>query len=497
MSVNVKTHADRAAALLPKSRFLVGDSWKTKGGAGSLQHVNPATSEVQAEIPIADDDDVDAAVEAAGGAAAAWRDTPPIRRRELLVALANRIRQSADDYSTLLTLESGLPLSLARSLTERGSDFLDYYASLAATTEGQLIPVNPTGGLNYVIPEPYGVVALIMTWNGGLSALGRKAGAALAAGNTVVVKPSELAPFSALRFAECALDVGFPPGVVNVVQGDAVSGDHLVRHELVRKVSFTGGIGAARRIQASAAAAPKPVALELGGKSANIVFADANIEAAARAAASGALYMSGQGCALPTRLLIQSAVYDRVLDLVLEAASAMVLGDPLEPKTVMGPIISSGHRDRILGMIDRAVASGAGELRVGGGPAEDLRPGFFVEATVLSDVDPAAEIAQQEVFGPVLSVFRFERDDEAVEIANGTDYGLNASVHTSSLDRAHAMARRLEAGAVSVNGFQGASNRGGVAQPFGGIKGSGFGREGGKAGIAEFLTSKNVYIGLG
>jgi aldehyde dehydrogenase (NAD+) len=496
MAVDVERHEARAAALLPEARLLIGDSWTNRGGGGSLEHVNPSTARVQAEIPLAGVDDVDAAVAAAEAAAPGWRDTTPLRRRELLAALAERIRRSADDFSTLLTLETGLPRGIAGSFTERGTDFLDYNASLAETTEGQLIPVNPVGGLDYVVPEPYGVVALIMTWNGGLSALGRKAGAALAAGNTIVVKPSELAPFSAIRFAECALDVGFPPGVVNVVHGDGVAGDHLVRSKAVRKVSFTGGIGAARRIQESAAAAPKPVALELGGKSANIVFADANIEAAARAAATGALFMSGQGCALPTRLLVQSSVHDRVLELVLEHAAAMTTDDPLIPTTVIGPIVSRGHHDRILGMIGRAVDGKAGELRIGGGTVEDLGHGYFLEATVFSDVDPASEIAQEEVFGPVLSVFRFDDDDEAVALANGTDYGLNAFVHTASLDRAHAMARRLEAGSVSVNGFQGASNRGGVAQPFGGIKGSGFGREGGKAGIAEFLTSKNVYIGL-
>ncbi len=496
MAVDVERHSKQAAAVLPDVRFLIGDAWGARGGAGSLEHVNPATGEVQAEFPVASTDDVDAAVDAAAAAAPEWRDTTPMRRRELLAALAARIRQSREELATLLTLETGIPIGIAGSFCERGTDFLDYNASLAETIEGQLIPVNPIGGLDYVIPEPYGVVALIMTWNGGLSALGRKVGAALAAGNTTVIKPSELAPFTTVRFAECALEVGFPPGVINVVYGDGVAGEHLVRSKAVRKVSFTGGIGAARKIQAAAAAAPKPVALELGGKSANIVFADADLERAARSAATGALYMSGQGCALPTRLLIHSSVHDQVLDLVLEAAASMTVDDPLQPTTVVGPIVSKGHCDRILGMIGRAVAAKAGELRTGGGRAKDLAPGFFLEPTIFADVDPSSEIAQEEVFGPVLSVFRFDEDDEAVALANGTDYGLNAFLHTASLDRAHTMARRLEAGSVSVNGFQGAGNRGGVAQPFGGIKGSGFGREGGKAGLAEFLTAKNVFIGL-
>jgi aldehyde dehydrogenase (NAD+) len=262
-------------------------------------------------------------------------------------------------------------------------------------------------------------------------------------------------------------------------------------------VSFTGGIGAARRIQESAASAPKPVTLELGGKSANLVFDDADLAAAARSAATGALFMSGQGCALPTRLLVQSSVYDEVLDLVLQAAAAMTVDDPLLPTTVVGPIVSEGHRDRILGMIERAIDAKAGELCTGGARAEELAPGFFLQPTIFSDVDPASEIAQEEVFGPVLSVFAFDDEDEAIALANGTEYGLTGFVNTASLERAHRVARRLDTGSVSINGFTGGGNRGGVAQPFGGVKGSGFGREGGQAGLAEFLTTKNVYVGLG
>lgn len=496
MAVDVEHHAKQAAAVLPEVRFLIGDAWEARGRGGSLDHVNPSTGDVQAAFPLASSEDVDAAVDAAEAAAPAWRDTLPARRRELLAALAARLRRSGDELAALLTLETGLPLGIAQSFSERGTDYLDYNASLAETIQGDVIQVNPAGALDYVLPEPYGVVALVMTWNGGLSALGRKVGAALAAGNAVVIKPSELAPFTTVRFAELALEVGFPPGVINVVHGDGAAGDHLVRSKAVRKVSFTGGIGAARKIEAAAASAPKPVALELGGKGPNIVFADADVERAARSAATGALYMSGQGCALPTRLLIHTSVYDRVLDLVLEAAASMSMDDPLRPTTVIGPIVSQGHRDRVVAMIERAIAARAGELRAGGGRADELGPGFFVQPTVFADVDPASEIAQEEVFGPVLSVFRFDDDDEAVALANGTEYGLTAYVHTSSLERAHTMARRLETGSVVVNGFLGGSNRGGVATPFGGIKGSGFGREGGRAGVEEFLTSKNVFIGL-
>jgi acyl-CoA reductase-like NAD-dependent aldehyde dehydrogenase len=263
----------------------------------------------------------------------------------------------------------------------------------------------------------------------------------------------------------------------------------------VRKVSFTGGVVTARRIQASAASGPKPVALELGGKSANIIFADADIDGAARAAA-GAFFMSGQGCVLPTRLLVHADVYEQVLDRVRKIAAAMLVGDPLDPGTAMGPIITERDLDRLIGAVEKAVGGKDAELTIGGRRLDSLRPGYFMEPTILEQVDPHSCIATEELFGPVLTVFSFEEDDEAVQVANDSEYGLSAYVHTRSLDRAHAMARRLEAGNISINGFQGNANRGGGGAPFGGIKASGFGREGGKAGVEEFLTLKNVFVGL-
>jgi aldehyde dehydrogenase (NAD+) len=496
MSIDTARHDKLAADVLPKARLFMDGTWSDRATGGSLPHVNPTTAHVQAEIPMAGEREIDDAVAAAQSAAGAWRDVTPFARRVLLTKLARLVEEHSEQLATILTLETGLPLGVTQVFARRGADFLAYNGSVAETTEGEVIQVDPVRGLDYVLPEPYGVVALIMTWNGGLSALGRKAGAALAAGNTIVIKPSELAPFSTVRFAELAVEAGFPPGVINVVHGDGGAGDRLVRSRAVRKVSFTGGIGAARRIQASAAEAPKPVSLELGGKSANIIFSDADIETAATTAAVGALYMSGQGCVLPTRLLVHASIHDQVLERVVVLAKTMAIGDPLLPTTLMGPIVSEGHLDRILGMVGKAVAERAGELCTGGARDEGLRPGSFMRPTVLAKVNPAAEIAQEEVFGPVLSVFSFEDDEEAVAIANATDYGLSAYVHTRSLSRAHAMARRLEAGTVSVNGGAGAGSRGSVAAPFGGVKASGYGREGGRAGVQEFLTKKNVFVGF-
>ena len=236
--------------------MLVGDSWLARGGGGAFEHVNPATGDAQANIPMADAHDVDAAVRAAHEAATAWRETSVYRRAELLLALASRIRQSPADLSALLALEAGLPISIASTFCDRGSDFLKYYAGVGQAIQGDVIDVGSSNCLDYVLREPYGVVALVMTWNGGLSALGRKAGAALMAGNTVVIKPSELAPFTGTRFAEYALEVGFPPGVINVILGDGAVGEQLVTADAVRKVRFTGGLGVARKIQAAAARAP-------------------------------------------------------------------------------------------------------------------------------------------------------------------------------------------------------------------------------------------------
>jgi acyl-CoA reductase-like NAD-dependent aldehyde dehydrogenase len=489
-------HEKLAAQLLPRPRMLVDGQWSEGSAGGSLAHVNPATAQPQADVPLAGEREVDDAVAAAQAAAADWRDMPPFERGALLERLGRLIEQDTERLGTILALETGLPIAVTNVFARRGADYMSYNGSVAATTQGSVVQVDPAHGLDYVQPEPYGVVALIMTWNGGLSALARKAGAALAAANTVVIKPSELAPFSSVRFAELAIEAGFPPGVINVVHGDAVAGDRLVRTDAVRKVSFTGGVGAARRIQAAAAAAPKPVAMELGGKSANIVFGDADVAKAAQAAAVGALYMSGQGCALPTRLLIHQSIYDDVLERVLAAARLLAIGDPLAATTVLGPIVTERQLQRILSMADRARDAAAGELRMGGGRLAELGPGWFMEPTVFAAVDPQAEIAQEEVFGPLLTVFSFSDDDEAVALANSTAYGLAAYVHTCSLERAHRITRRLECGSVTVNSSVGTRRRGAVATPFGGVKASGFGREGGRAGVEEFLSSKTVSIGI-
>jgi acyl-CoA reductase-like NAD-dependent aldehyde dehydrogenase len=334
------------------------------------------------------------------------------------------------------------------------------------------------------------VVGAIVPWNGPMMGMGQKAVPALAAGNAVVVKPPEIAPFGALRFAELALEAGLPPGVLNVVVGGAAAGDALVRHRGIDKVSFTGGCATARLVMAAAAETPTPLTFELGGKSANIIFPDADLDVATSMAAMlGAVLLSGQGCALPTRLYVHDDVYDDVVDRFVSAIESVTVGDPFDPAVLMGPVVSERSCTRILGVIQRALDDGAGTLLTGGRRLHGaLADGYFLAPTVFGDVDHDSSLAREEIFGPVLSVLRFHDEDEVVAKANDSDFGLSAYLHTGDASRAQRVARRLEVGTVIVNGFAAMS----PGAPFGGVKQSGFGREGGRAGIEEFVRRKNV-----
>ena len=324
--------------------------------------------------------------------------------------------------------------------------------------------------------------------------MGQKAIPALAAGNTVVAKPPDIAPFGAIRFAELALEAGFPPGAVNVVPGGAATGQALVRHPGIDKISFTGGVAAARAVMAAAAEQLTPLCFELGGKSANIVFPDADLDQACMIAGLlGAVMLSGQGCALPTRLYAHAEVFDEVVDRVVALVEGVAVGDPLDPATLMGPIVNAAACERIMGVIDRARAESGGRLVTGGRRLDgDLADGYYIAPTVFADVDDASDVASHEIFGPVLSVMRFTDEDDVVDRANASDFGLGGYVFTRDLGRAHRMAERLEVGAVTVNAFPYLAPN----APFGGVKQSGFGREGGEEGLREFLRSKNVLIGL-
>lgn len=384
----------------------------------------------------------------------------------------------------------GVPISFAGTamLLER---FLRHFAGYVDKPHGVTTPVNGSFDINLVEREPYGVVGVITPWNGALVVTGSCVAPALAAGNAVVLKPSELAPFAALRFGELCLEAGLPEGLVTVLPADAEGGDALVRHPGIGKIAFTGGGGTARKVLQAAATNLTPVVTELGGKSANLIFADADLDLAASLSAhQGPLMQSGQSCACASRILVHDAVYDQFLEKFLGFIGAASIGDPMDPATTFGPVISQAAADRILTAVDTAVAGGAGELLVGGKRIDSS--GYYVEPTVFGDVDNTAELAQLETFGPVVSVMRFREEDEAVRIANATPYGLNAFVQTTDLNRAHRVARRLESGSVWINQFSDISPQG----PYGGYKQSGSGRTGGIEGLNEFQQVKNIRIAV-
>ena len=478
---------------VPDSHLYIGDTLVTDTSGGVYQHVYSPTGEPQAEIPLAGPSEISMAVDAAEEAFVSWRGWSPAERRNALFRLAQLIKENNDEFCRLAVLDNGVTYSFASFGPWIAEEWTAYYAGWADKLEGELISSHrQQRDLAYTLAEPYGVVGIIITWNGPLISLAMKVVPAIAAGNTVVVKPSEFTPFAAEHFMKLVRQAGIPAGVVNMVPGGPEAGAALVGDPRVKKISFTGGPTAARNILRLCADQLKPALLELGGKSANIVFPDVDIEAAASlGVATSIVGLTGQGCAMPTRLLVHDSIYDDMIERVAQHAAAIKLGDPFDPAVDSGPVVNEAAQTRILGMIDRARADGSGTLLVGGSkPGGDLARGFYVEPTVFGDVDPTSEIAQVEVFGPVLSVIRFSSDEEAIEIANSTNYGLASYIWSNDMRRVHRMAEALDAGGCYVNGAYPLAS----GLPFGGTGISGYGREGGREGIYEFLRTKAVAI---
>ncbi|MFF0224118.1 aldehyde dehydrogenase family protein [Streptomyces sp. NPDC004629] len=475
---------------------LLDGTWPNRTSAGETDHIDPATARVNGTVLLSGPEEVDAAVAAAKAAFPAWRAASPDERRCILQRVEESMRKRVPELGRLNTLELGAPLSTSAALAHLCAGWFGYYAGWADKIEGVTIPPSPrmVPGLDYTVPEPYGVIGVILTWNGPIMSVGMKIAPALAAGNCVVVKSPELAPFTVARFAEIALEAGLPPGVLHVLPGGPEAGDHLVRHPDVAKISFTGGIPTAKKILDAARHTLKPVLLELGGKTAALVFPDADLDAAVTEAVRSCFTLSGQGCNLTTRLLVHREVYDRVVRSTADAAAALPVGDPFDRRTALGPVIGKAAHERILGVIERAaedsrvVVGGRVPDRVGLAPR--IRDGYFIEPTVLADVDPHSEVGRQEVFGPVLSVMPFDSEEEAVELANSTPYGLGTVVQTRDVSRVQRMVPLLQSGTVLVNGASGQP----PGAPFGGYKSSGYGREGGREGLYEFLQTKNVFI---
>jgi len=412
-------------------------------------------------------------------------------RGHALLRRADLIRQNIDELVELESLDSGKPISaIRRQDLPAVLDTLAYYAGWADKINGQVIPARPDA-LTYTVREPMGVVAAIVPWNFPLMIGMWKIAPALACGCTVVLKPAELTPLTALRIGELALEAGFPPGVLNVVPGfGKTAGQALVDHPDVDKVTFTGSPGVGRQILRSAAGNLKRVTLELGGKSANIIFPDADLDAAVKAAGSGIFFNAGQVCSAGSRILVHEKIHDELVERLAARASMIRLGDPKDSATAMGPLISAGQMKRVLDYIEVGKNEGA---RIAAGGTRHGDTGYFVNPTIFTGVEHDMRISQEEIFGPVAAVLRFKDDEDAIRLANGTSYGLAAGVWTTDIGRGHRFAKRLKAGTVWVNTF-GPTD---VRLPWGGARDSGFGREHGESAIENFTEPKVVWINTG
>ena len=460
---------------------------------GTIDVLNPFDNSLLAKVAEARPVDIDLAVAAARKAFPAWAAVSPSDRGVLIGRLADAIERDRDNLALIETLDTGHPIRDTRNLdVMRTVATFRYFAGMPDKNEGTVIPVD-TGFLNYVTRVPLGVVGQVVPWNFPLMFTSWKLGPALAAGNCVVMKQAELTPLSTLRVAELAREVGFPPGVINVVPGYGhIAGQYLAEHRDVDKISFTGSTATGRRIVQASAGNLKRVQLELGGKGANIVFEDADITNAVNGAAFAIFHNQGQACIAGSRLMLHEKIAERFLDHFLKLAASIRVGDPLDPTTEMGPLTSRLHQERVLGFCHVAKTEG-GEILLGGKApaAAALQAGCFVEPTVvrakLSD-----RVCQEEVFGPFVTVTTFKDDAEVLAMANNTTYGLGGGLWTSNLQRAHLMARHMEAGMVWINCYK----RFHPGSPFGGIKDSGYGREMGHFAMHEYTEPKSVWVNV-
>jgi aldehyde dehydrogenase (NAD+) len=474
------------AAVQHKDSFFIGGAWVPAAGRAPIPVIDPATEEQVASVPAGQPEDVDAAVAAARSAFGDWAALPADERGRLLGAAADALEARTDEVAQLISSEMGTPLAFSKAV-QVGNPVrvLRSYAELAAN-----YPFEEQIANSLVVKEPIGVVGAITPWNYPLHQVVAKVAAALAAGCTVVLKPSEVAPLSAYALAEIFEQVGLPAGVFNLVTGlGPVVGERIVEHPDVDMVSFTGSTQAGKRVMALAAGTVKRVALELGGKSAFVILDDADLGKAVKVGLANCFINGGQTCTAWTRMLVPADKQDEVLELVRAAAGKYPVGAPGDEGTRIGPLANANQYKRVVGYIEQALADGA--TLVTGGPArpEGLEKGFYVQPTVLAGVRPGSRVEQEEVFGPVLAVIPYADEDEAVAIANGTPYGLAGGVFSGDQERAVRFARRMRTGMVDVNG-----GRFNALAPFGGYKQSGNGRELGEYGLEEFLEVKSLQL---
>ena len=480
---------------MKKHQMLIGGVWIDPAGGQWFESVNPFTAAPWALIPRGTKADVDAAVGAARSAFYGdWRRLTATARGALLRKLGDLIASEAARLAEIESTDNGKLIAEMRGQLNYIPQWFYYFGGLADKIEGRVIPIDKPGVFNFTREEPLGVIAAITPWNSPLLLAVWKLAPALACGNTVVWKPSEFSSVSALEFGKLFEQAGFPPGVVNIVTGfGADVGEPLTTHPDVAKVAFTGGDKTGEHVYQSAARGLKPVTLELGGKSANIVFDDADLDQAVNGVVSGIFAATGQTCIAGSRALIHRPIHDEFVARLLALAKTARMGNPLEAATQVGPVTTQPQYRKVLDYIRIAKEEGA-VCALGGGPAArpECGQGWFVEPTIFTGVTPKMRIANEEVFGPVLSVIPFDDEDEAVRIANGTVYGLAAGVWTQSIRRALTLAERLEAGTVWVNTYRAVS----YMSPFGGYKRSGIGRESGQDAIREYLQTKSVWIDI-
>lgn len=478
---------------VPDTRLFIGGERLAAEPNRAIDVHSPLTGEQLAQIPDASPQQAAAAISAAETAFEGWRRTSGAERARLMHRLADILEREADALAELETADNGKLLRETATQSRFTVRNYRFFAGAADKIYGHTIPLDAWETFDYTRKEPVGVAVLITAWNSPMQLLANKLAPALAAGCTVVIKPSEIAPLTTLRLADIVEEAGFPAGVINIVTGGKDAGVALTTDARVGRISFTGSVGTGRAIARAAADALVPVTLELGGKSANIVFEDADLDRAVPGAVAGIFAAGGQTCIAGSRLLVHESVAEEFTDRVVAIARQIRIGDPADPETQMGPVASVLQRDRILSMIDDAEFDGARLVTGGGAPAAaELATGAFVEPTIFADVAPDSRLAQQEVFGPVLAITTFRTDEEAVAIANGTDFGLASGVWTKDVTRAHRVARDLVAGTTWINTYRYSA----AQAPFGGVKQSGYGRERGLEALDEYLRTKNVLMDL-
>jgi acyl-CoA reductase-like NAD-dependent aldehyde dehydrogenase len=473
-------------------QLYIGGRWADPAGADRISVYSAFTEDYVGSVPEGSPADIDAAVTAARRAfddPAGWATWDPARRREVLERFAAALEQRGAETARRVSIQNGMPITVAESFeTVFPALLLRYYSGLVAESEQVETRPGMLGGKSRIIREPIGVVAAIVPWNVPQAITFLKIAPALAAGCTVVVKPAPETVLDALLMAEAAAEAGLPEGVLSVIPGGRELGAHLVSHPLVDKVSFTGSTTAGRGIAETCGRLLRPVTLELGGKSAAIVLDDADLQANIESFFASTLLNNGQICWLGTRVLAPRNRYREVVDTITGLAESLQLGDPLDKATTMGPLVSSRQRDRVEGYIAKGLGEGD-RLTTGGSRPEQFDRGWFVQPTVFADVDPQHTIAREEIFGPVLSVIPYASEQEAIDIANSTDYGLGGSVWTADPERGEAVARKVRSGTLGINAYVNDPTA-----PFGGIKASGMGRELGPEGLHSYRTYKTIYL---